>query len=349
MIQSDEDDRPITSYGLGVFVPSFRSSNVQTFSEVSADEIPGTACGTVTYSRSLSDRTFMLGGAVAHRVDDVWSLGLTMFGTYRTMRESEDVACSAGPNRFSTASTNVSLAVSNLLLRFGIKGRFGDRWRFGATLSTPSIRLLDVATVAVSRGSALAEGEPPEFFAREVTGLQADSRRSVELRVGGAYIIPKTATFTVDATFNAGTSYELFRLPAGEEAVTAAITTARTVVRNPVVNLNAGAEYLFVREFSLSAGLFTNFSTAPDIEGRIGQTFTGDRLPQVHAAGGSLVLGFFGDYTLTRVGFTLSYGEGTDVVPRVPGLAALGQPDEFVKVGLSQLFAFFFISSTFRY
>ena len=346
VLQEDENKAPRTSYGLGVFVPSFRSLNVQTSSQVNSDE---TICDTVTYNRSLSDRTFMLGAAGGHRLDERWSVGASLFVAYRTLRETEDVACSAGSNRFSTASTNVDLAVAAMLANFGVKARIGDRWRFGATFSTPSARIFNVGRVAVQRGSALSEDIPPEFFARELSGLTADTRFSPTVRLGGAYIVPDTATLTLDLQFHAGTEYDLYTLPPGSEDVDAAITTVRRIERNPVLNVSAGVEYLFVKEFSVSFGLFSNFSSAPPIEGGVGQTFRRDQLARVHAAGGSLVLGFFNEYTLTRVGGIVSYGDGSDVVPRTPGLAVLGQPDEFVKVDFSQLFVFLFVSSTFRY
>ena len=346
VLQDDEEGTPLTSYGLGVFVPSNRSLNVQTSSEV-ADA--NSSCDTVSYSRSLSDRTFLVGGALARRLDSVWSTGVSFNMAYRALREREDVACSAGSNRFSTALTNVNLAVAALFATFGLKARLGDRWRFGAMLSTPSIRVFDVASVAVRRGSALGGDTAPEFFTRELTNLAADTKFSPRIRVGAAYLIPDTATFTLDVAFNAGTRYDLFSLPADEGAVGAAITTARRIDRNPVVNLSGGGEVFLTERFSIAAGLFTNFSTAPSIGGPVGASFDGDRLPKIHAGGGSLVLGFTTEHALTRVGATMSYGEGSDVVPRTPGLAVLGEPDEFVKADFSQLFAFFFFSTTFRY
>ena len=346
VIRADDDGEPISGYGLGVFVPSARSLNVQTFSEI-AD--PGALCTTVTYNRSLSDRTFLLGAGHGQRLTPTWSIGAGFYMAYRTFRESEDVACSAGSNRFSTAVTNVNLAVASLLAKIGVKARVGHRWRFGATVSSPSVRVFDVATVSVRRGSALGGDNAPEFFARELSGLSADTRIAPEIRLGGAYIVPRRLTLTIDAIFHAGTTYNLYDLPANETAVRNAITTARRIVRNPIVNINAGFEYLFIKEFSTALGLFSNFSSAEPIEGEVGDTFSRDSLPRIHSAGGSLVLGFFSDYTLTRLGVIVSYGEGSDVVPRTPGLAVLGQPDEFVKVDFNQLFAFVFISSTFRY
>ena len=345
VLHGDKDGRAITSYGLGVFVPSFRSLNVQTSSEIND---PQSRCEMVSYSRSLSDRTFVLGGSAAHRWDDTWSIGSSLLASYRLLRETEDVACSAGTNRFSTATTNVNLAVAAIRASVGIKGRFGPHWRVGATFFTPSIRLFDVASVGVRRGDALSGGEP-DFFSRDLDGLRADTQISAQLRLGGAYIWPKQATLTLDLSFHAGTRYDLYDIPAGEQRVEDAITTVRSIVRNPVVNVNIGAEYLFTKEFSISLGLFTNMSTAEPIDGRVGDTFERDRLPRVHAGGGSLVFGFFGKHTLTRFGASVSYGDGSDVVPRTPGLAVLGEPDEFVKVDFSQLFAFVFVSSTFRY
>ncbi len=346
VLRKDENGVPLTSYGLGVFVPSSRVLNVQVFSEVANGD---TECTTVTYNRSLSDRTFLLGLAGSQRLNDEWSSGVSLFLAYRALRETEDVACSAGPNRFSTASTNINLAIAAIRASFGIKVKLGGRWRLGAALLTPSVRMYDIATVSVRRGSALSETQPPEFFARELTQLNADTKFSPQLRLGAAYIWPDTLTVTLDLNLHAGTEYDLYDLPADEDAVGDAITTVRRVVRRPVINVNAGIEYEFWSRFSVAAGAFSNFSSARPIDGPVGSTFSRDRLAQVHAAGGSLVLGFKTEYTYTRIGGTMSYGEGTDVVPRTPGLAILGQPDEFVKVGFSQLFAFAYISSTFQY
>ena len=99
----------------------------------------------------------------------------------------------------------------------------------------------------------------------------------------------------------------------------------------------------------MSAGLFTNFSSSPTIPGPVGGSFDRSRLADVDAFGGSVVAGFFGEYTLTRVGLTMSYGDGADVVPRSEGLNALGQTTDYVKVDYSQLFVYFVLSSTFRY
>lgn len=342
----DKKGRPETSYGLGLFVPSFRALNVRAASEV---DDPRTDCGSVTYNRNLSDRTFLIGASAAHRIDPTWSVGLSFFAAYRLLRESEDVSCSAGPTRFSTAATNVNLSIAALSLMFGTKVRLGSRWSLGATITSPSLRIYDDAAVTVRRGNALSTEVEPTFFSRELNDLSADTKFPFQARVGAAHVIPDTATFALDVTFYAGTSYDLFTLPEGEEAVGAAITTTRQVERNPIVNVNLGTEYLIVKEFSMALGLFTNLSSAPEIEGQVGDIFEENRLPHVHSAGGSLVLGFFSEYTLTRLGLSVSYGEGTDVVPRTPGLAALGQPDEFVMVDYRQMFLFVFISSSFRY
>ena len=116
-----------------------------------------------------------------------------------------------------------------------------------------------------------------------------------------------------------------------------------------MINFATGIEYLVSKPFSVSGGLFTNFSSAPSIPGERGTRFQEARLPYVNALGGSFVLGFFSEHTLTRAGLTMSYGSGSDAVPRFEGIGAFGKDTEFVKIDVSQLFLFFFISSTFRY
>jgi hypothetical protein len=179
--------------------------------------------------------------------------------------------------------------------------------------------------------------------------LPAQSKLGTSLRFGVAYVEPFHLTFVADATAEAPISYQLFEIPIEQRAVRDAITLVNQVERRFLVNFNTGFEYLVSKPFSISSGLFTNFSSAPSIPGPIGASFKESHLPHINGVGGSFVLGFFGEHTLTRVGITASYGAGSDVVPRYAGLSALGQQTEFVKVDLNQLFVFFYLSSTFRY
>lgn len=348
VLDADENGRPVTSYALGSFIPSYRSLNVD-----SASAATDGPCRQLSYQRSVLDRTFLFGGATAHRLDDTWQFGTSIFLAYRSLRDREEVSCfgdSTEPGAgFSAASTNLNLANAAILMSFGLKGNLGHGLYLGGTVTSPSIRAWDSGSIRVRRGAADPSTGDSQFFLRELDGLSANTKYGTSIRVGLAYVLPETATFAFDVDFRAPTKYALVELPPTETQVADAITLTTEVERKAVVNLNLGAEYLFTEGFSMSGGLFTNFSSAPSIPGEVGQIFDRDRLPDIDSFGGSLVAGFFGEYTLTRVGITMSYGEGADVVPRSQGLNVLGQSTDFVKVDYNQLFLYFFVSSTFRY
>ncbi|MCB9648375.1 MAG: hypothetical protein H6730_17510 [Deltaproteobacteria bacterium] len=344
VIDADDDGKPTTSYALGSFVPSYRSLNLDSASE--SDIGP---CRQLSYERSLLDRTFLFGAAAGHRLDDTWQFGTSAFLAYRSLRDREEVACFGDGSAFSSASTNLNLSAASLLLSFGIKAHLGHNLYLGGTITSPSIRLFDSGSIRVRRGGVDPDSGDSEFLLKELTDLTANTRYSTAIRVGLAWVIPGTATLAFDADFRAPTKYDLVELPPGETEIRDAITLTTHVERRAVLNMNLGGEYLLTKSLSVALGLFTNFSTAPNIPGAVGDTFKQDSLPDIDAFGGSLVLGFFGEYTLTRAGFTMSYGEGTDVVPSSQGLAALGQATDYLKVDYSQLFLYFFVSSTFRY
>lgn len=348
VIDRDASGRAITSYALGSFIPSYRSLNVD-----SASETSNGPCKQLSYQRNILDRTFQFGAATGHRLDDTWQFGASVFMAYRTLRDHEEVSCFGGPNQettaFSSAATNLNIAAASILMTFGVKANLGNGLFIGGTLTSPGIPAFDAGSIRVRRSAVDPNQGTSQFLLRELDDLSANTKYGTALRLGMAWVVPKTLTLAFDADFRAPTKYDLVDVPAGNTEFREAITLTTAVQRSAVVNFHLGAEYLMFKKFSVSAGLFTNFSSAPRIEGPVGTSYSQDSLPRINAYGGSLVAGFFGENTLTRVGLTMSYGDGTDVVPQSEGLNALGQATDYVKVSFSQLFMYFFLSSTFRY
>jgi long-chain fatty acid transport protein len=352
VVEEDTKGRPLSAYGVGSFVPSYRSLNSRKLSRLDGDEaIVG--CENLGYSRSLLDRTFMFGAAAAHRFDDVWRIGVSAFLSYRTLTDNEETSCfaeSAGGTAFANAESNLRLAVANVLVSLGVQADLGNGIAVGATVTSPSIRAFDFADITLQQSIADPATGESRFLYEEQRDLRADTKVGPMVRVGAAWVKPRLLTLSGDVVVHAPSRYELFTVPGDAKEIAGALTIVSDVERRAIVNFNLGAEWLVVDHFSVSGGFFSNFSTAPEIPGKRGDVFREDRLPNLDAFGGSLVLGFFGGaYTLTRIGVTLSYSEGTDVRPHVEGLGVLGQRPEFVKEDVSQLVLFVFIGSTFRY
>lgn len=349
VVEEDRKGRPITAYGLGSFVPSYRSFNTSASPELAPeDQILG--CRRLGYSRNLVDRTFMFGGSIAHRMNDVWRFGVSGFLAYRTLTDQESSSCSSGTEQgtaFANAQSNLRLAVAALILSLGVQADLGNGFTVGVNVTSPSIRAWDFADVSLQQTTASPLTGQSTFLFEEEKDLDANTKWGPSIRLAGAWVLPRRLTLSADVVFHLPTSYQLFELT--DQNVLNALTTVTDVERRFVANFNVGAEWLVSDPFSISLGAFSNFSSAPPIEKNVA-TFQTDRLPHVNTFGGALVLGFFGGtFTLTRVGLTMSYGEGTDVVPDVAGLRAVGGRPEFTRADVSQLFLFFFASSTFRY
>ncbi len=339
------------AFGVGVFVPSYRGLNLNQVADLST-----TAglrdCQQRTYQRNLLDRTFLAAAGFGHRLDDILRFGAALQLSYRTLSDSEEVTCfglpQSGDASFWTTATDVELAVASLMLNFGVQVTL-DNWRFGASVTSPGIRAFDTAQIRVRRVLTDPATDTSQFLVREVGEVVANTKQATNLRLGAAYIWPRKATVSVDLVVHAGTRYQLFELPPGEASIASAITQTTNVTRRPVANLAVGGEYLILNWLSVAAGLYTNFGSAPRIPGNNGDFLEADQLTRLDALGATGVLGFFSDYTLTRVGGSLSYGWGSDVVPTYAGFDAPGAATAYQKTELQRILINVFVSSTFRY
>jgi hypothetical protein len=121
------------------------------------------------------------------------------------------------------------------------------------------------------------------------------------------------------------------------------------IERRLVVDLNAGAEYLLGPDYSLALGLFTDRSGAPEFQlNPDGSLAPGSsRQSRVSLYGGTATMGFIGQHSISRLGFSVAYGSGQDAVANDP--TGIVDPQGFRPASVRQLFFYFFLASTFRY
>lgn len=332
------------AYGLGVFVPSFRSFALETSGPAR------TAGQRLAYQRSVLDRTLQAGAAYAYRLDRVFSFGLSVFGVYRALRELEETSLfdeGEVARAFTSAESSLSLYTISLVVSAGVKAKLSDRWSLGATVFTPSVSLMNAATLRVVQSEA-TPGSDASYRVDAYRDLPADTKTGASVRLGVAHTWPGRALLAVDLTLHGPTEYELFSLPA-DSPVGNVLTIQRRIERRTVANLNAGFEWQFEPWLFGAAGLFTNFSSAPSIPGEAQDRLDRDHLPQLHGVGNTLVLGFLGDNTLTRAGLLTSYAFGSDVLVQQAELRPIGSGGDFKKVDRQSLSLFVFVSSTFWY
>lgn len=345
------DGRPKTVQGFGSFVPSSRTERRSVIDQLADTErFPG--CAELAYERDLSDRQFLFGGGIGHRLDERWSVGFSGFLVYRSLRDREEIACSDvaggldGP-AFSSADTRVGLDVAALRMSFGALYRHDDGWRFGAVLTAPSIRVYGKGELRVRQAQALPQSGRSQFLLRELDELDADTRDGLSLRGGVAKEWPGGSTFAFDLSWYAPTRYQLLRLPASEARLLQLVTLTTEVKREMVLDFALGGEYRPDQEWSFGGGVFSRFSSAPSIPEQEG--FDTDRLAHVDRVGATVLGGWFTEHNITRVGLAMTYGAGADVVPRYAGLAAVGGRNRYVRADVQEASIWLFISNTTRY
>lgn len=323
----DAQGRNQHSYGIGAFVPSYRTLNIQTSND------------TNIYRRDLLDLEFYSAAAYSMRVDEVLRFGVSAVFDYRQLRDREEtnsfqLGQSDAP--FSTTQTNLDAFVGNLLLTMGVKAELSPVWFVGGSVTTPSIQIYEVSSLRVIQST----GPNQSSFLLDEPTVRASNKRGGNMRLGFAHIIPRQATFTGDIVLHAPVRYKLIELGASERAISQAVSIETQIERRFVANLNLGFETLFEKNLSIAFGFFTNLSSAPPIPEAKDNLLDRDYLPNVDEIGGTAVLGWYGEHTLNRIGLSFTYGQGHDVVP---------SQDSFRRISVSSLFLYAFVSGTFRY
>ena len=323
------------SYGWGVFVPSFRSINVQTSNRDKG----------LSYRRDLLDREFHTAASYAYRFDEDWSFGLSAVFNFRQLKDFEEnttVQTKGAFDQFDTSQTSLRAFVGTTLLSLGMKYEFKPNWFFGANVTTPGIEVYDYAELRILKTKTVSgmTEEQSSFSLIEPNNVKASFKHGGHVRIGFAKIFPRKLTLAADAVLYAPVFYNVIELPAEEAALLPEITIETGIKRNFVGNLNVGAEWLFADRLSVSGGFFTNFSSADTIPGEIGDTLDKDYLPHVNEYGLSGVLGYFTEHTLSRFGGMLTYGSGADVIP---------QEGQYRVIRMQSIYLYVFLSSTFRY
>ena len=334
----DERGTPF-AYGFDVTVPQFRSYGVD-------------ATEPFQVHNRVMDRTFNLAAGRGMRLDDRLNVGLALHYVLRLFETSEDALSLTGAPAEPTVGVyhaSASFENANLVALLGAKYHYSPEWVFGAALGLPGLPLHSGGTVRVQDLVSDPAALPgSRTRATVINTSEVNSRTFVPalLRLGAAWIKPHRWTLTGQITGHLGTSYDRFSV---EPSIERRLQVQDHIERNPVVDLNAGGEYLLDPEYSVAAGLFTSRSGAPgfrlDSDGTLAAGSS--RQPRVSLYGGSATLGLIGQHSISRLGVSVAYGTGDDAVANDP--TGVVNARSFRPAEVKQLFVYFFLASTFRY
>lgn len=276
-----------------------------------------------TYSLKLDDRSLWTGATYAVRTSKELGIGLSAFLVETSSSRRLDrswlihgdqlVPCpveSCGSLSFSESLLNAN-AVS-LLFRLGALWAPRKDLRLGLMISLPTILIPDLwimktqGNLDQTYGTSSVfgtESDRVEFYTDDYK-LNVAHYEPLSFRLGLAYLRKEELTLDLDATLHLPISYDfIIGDPVTARAAqddTASPTwfdaaVVRRTQRRWTFNGNAGAEWEMSRHWSLRGGLYTDFSSAPQVT-----RSTRPQLSHINRVGGALSVGFRqGGYNIT--------------------------------------------------
>ncbi|HEY4221363.1 MAG TPA: hypothetical protein VGO62_08465, partial [Myxococcota bacterium] len=328
------------AFAFGTEVPDYTSR----FTE----DVPKTNNGT-RFRSDLEDRRLLAGAAWAHRLGPWLRTGFSLQYSLRTVDAEESLVSGAldEPGAFIDASTRLRESNHSLRAVGGAKLWLGPRTTLGLTLTSPAASVW--RDVSFERVVASSSGYAADRV--RSTGFEWQSDLPAEARLGFAFSEPASYTIAVDVTAYGGTSYDVIEPQFLGNVDVARIPIPLHVVRGPIANAAIGIESLINDDTSVAVGVFTNFTGAPSLQLDKGGALSAasSRLSSVNMIGGSLSMGFHGEFSVTRVGFTGSTGYGDIVETAPPDARFLKDGPPLLAVKATQTFIYLFIATTFRF
>lgn len=263
------------------------------------------------YQLNENDRVLWVGPSYARRFRSGLALGFSLFYENRSFSRASEYsnfflsprtgqAC-AGSSLACALSTSIDMGTGSLFLRVGALWRVDAEWRFGVAFSTPNVHLHGTADITSRRFSALPSGGV-DFAVVGAGDQSATTRRPFEIRIGAAYEERDAFTLSLDVSLHGPLTYRRIDSP----AFIADPLFVREVRRDTVVNVNLGAELHPRYDIPVRFGLFTNFSSAPELPDLTTQPF----LQRIHLFGASASVGYRGESYGLDFGVTGQFGTG---------------------------------------
>jgi hypothetical protein len=298
------------------------------------------------YSLSESFTQIWMGLSYAFRAIDELGLGISMFlstttfdrnmiqSRYASFTECDGGIVNCGLMEFRESA--LSIDTVSLLFRVGGLWEPNPNWRFGLTVSAPSILIPDLKLfttkghLAQTYGVSSVAGSPDdrvEYFSDSYK-LKVAVQEPMSFRAGAAYLWKEMFAADFDVALYLPTHYRRIagdpvmkrRCPDGIEACNDPVDPVvnetassewfdlgimKSIDRRAVVNFNLGWELIIDGTWTIRNGVFTDFSSAPPVKASYYPQQT-----RVNRYGAGLAFGFKAKGYDISVGVTGSLGQG---------------------------------------
>lgn len=276
---------------------------------------------------TIDDQTLWVGPTAAWRLTKQWSVGASVFASYRTYARTYDYFLI---DYGFTWNQDLRYSALTLLGQLGVRYDRDDRWSYGLMFQTPSLHL-------AGSSDYFARIETPSELLLDYLPEEGEARNETPatLRAGAAWQVPGKYAAALDLTLHLPVSYDRASGTSnwGEE-------DALPVKRNTVLDFNLGGEYYLTTGIPLRAGVFSSFSSAP-------ATSTTSRYEESHLDKYGLTFGVAKETRNTTIGLGVSWviggGRGIGIVEAPGGGIESGLVDEddsYLLVSLSSSYSF---------
>ncbi len=228
------------------------------------EEFDEVAAG-VRFEQKLSET--WVGFTLSRRLSEHWGIGVSPYLTVRSQRFGNQVSVQT---QDTTGNAGILFEASQtrfinwrLLAKIGASAVYGP-WRFGATITTPSLRLFGDGTVAGSRSIAVQDG-PGDIVALVEEDIRADYKAPLTLGAGVGYDWSRTSLSVALEYFSAVDSTTVMDPEAIADPVTGDTLDLRFIQAfDPVLNVAVGVQHVFSEKLEGYAGVRTVFSAKID-------------------------------------------------------------------------------------
>lgn len=248
-----------------------------------------------TYSKD--DQQLWLGPSLGGNINPQVSLGLSLFGVYRTFSEFESIYWGGNPASLSL-SQDIKAYTFNLASVWGIQLHPTKEWNLGLTYQTPQFAIVENGQAQYQY--ILNKTTTDSFYADNLT---VKNDVPMKFTAGIGQDVQDVYAWGLDCTWHLPTSFSSIE----GKSNTGTNVEAR-IRRKAVVDVNLGGEYIVQKKFPVRAGFFTSFSSAPDVSAD-----DNDSLGQIDEYGLTCSVGRRSSILDANIGLNYLFGTGHDL------------------------------------
>ena len=342
------------SIAFGLLVPSYRTSSLSSGTGADEDEQSS------SYIRRTTDRELWSAVGYGLEITASFRVGVAGYYIFRSMVDTEEASISetsvadGGLGRFALTSSEITVSSGSLLLGAGAHWQPMPNLRLGLFASLPSTAVHSEGAIRTVRSGAYTrcpssapcpESErvlEPFFEERDVSDLGSGFGIAPMVRLGVAYEEPKWFLLAADVVYYGAIDYALLRDSQAQSVPENFVPFSNSIRRRAVANFHLGAEYWILPDVTVSAGIFSNRSTAPEVPNQP----TADALAQIDMYGLSFSTSYTDGRSTTWIGAMYSYGLGEDVIATNVFDQALESQVRYERIELTRSYIYFFLASS---